>query len=58
MVQQQRNAVMHRMHVISIEESYLKITVYQLLEILGDKIDLSALTIQQLTTDSVIKKIL
>ncbi|MEI4769082.1 winged-helix domain-containing protein [Psychrobacillus sp. FJAT-51614] len=38
-----------KVHVISRQESYLNIIAYQLLEILGDKIELSALTIQQLT---------
>lgn len=45
-----------KVHVISIQESYLNIIAYQLLEILGDEIDLSALTIQQLTTDIIDKK--
>lgn len=45
-----------KVHVISIQESYLNIIAYQLLEILGDEIELSALTIQQLTTDIIDNK--
>lgn len=45
-----------KVHVISIQDSYLNIIAYQLLEILGDVIDISALTIQQLTTDIIDEK--
>ena len=45
------NKMKRKVHVISIQESYLNIIAFQLLEILGDKIELSALTIQHLTMD-------
>ena len=45
------NKMKRKVHVISIQESYLNIIAFQLLAILGDKIELSALTIQHLTMD-------
>jgi hypothetical protein len=40
---------MRKLHVISIQKSYLDIIVYQLAEIFGDKVELSAMTLQEMT---------
>ena len=42
---------MQKLHVISIQKVYLDIVAYQLLEILGDEIELSAIPLQELTMD-------
>ena len=46
---------MRKLHVISIQKSYLDIIVYQLAEIFGDKVELSAMTLQEMT-DGVISE--
>ncbi|CAM3273980.1 winged-helix domain-containing protein [Filibacter tadaridae] len=40
-----------KVHIISIQKEYLNIVAYQLLDIFGAKIDLSALTLQELTKE-------
>ena len=40
-----------KLHVISIQEVYLSTVGYQLVDILGDKIDVSPITLQELTMD-------
>ncbi|MEK4711804.1 MULTISPECIES: winged-helix domain-containing protein [Sporosarcina] len=42
---------MRKLHVISIQKAYLDIVVNQLVEIFGDEIELSAITLQELTMD-------
>ena len=44
---------MQKLHVISIQKVYLDIVVYQLSDILGDKIELSAIPLQELTMDDI-----
>lgn len=40
-----------KLHVIAIQEAYLNIAAYQLVDILGDKVDVLAITLQELTMD-------
>ena len=44
---------MRKLHVISIQKVYLEIVANQLVEIFGDAIELSAITLQELTMDAI-----